>query len=137
MFCRKYVFVYFVPPQSRLYRDVPYFQQKNQKIMSDKKLGLKDTLRLAPKIALPKKEPNLEATDRMVQKLHAEEIVEPVVVAVVPQPIIEEVQPVNESRRITLDVPLDLYKQMKRRVFDDGVTLKKYILELVNHDLNP
>ena len=43
--------------------------------MTDKKLGLKDTLRLAPKIALPKKEPNVEATDRMVQKLHAEEVV--------------------------------------------------------------
>jgi predicted DNA binding CopG/RHH family protein len=105
--------------------------------MSDKKLGLKDTLRLAPKIALPKKEPNVEATDRMVQKLHEEEVVEPIVIAAVPQPIIEEMQPVTESRRITLDVPLDLYKQMKRRVFDDGVTLKKYILELVNHDLNP
>lgn len=107
--------------------------------MSDKKLGLKDTLRLAPKIAIPKKEPNVEATDRMVQKLHAEEILEPVVIPVVPQTIIAEEQPapVTESRRITLDVPLDLYKQMKRRVFDDGVTLKKYILELVNHDLNP
>ena len=105
--------------------------------MSDKKLGLKDTLRLAPKIALPKKEPNVEATDRMVQKLHEEEVVEPIVIAAVPQPIIEEVQPVTESRRITLDVPLDLYKQMKRRVFDDGVTLKKYILELDNHELNP
>ncbi len=105
--------------------------------MLDKKLGLKDTLRLAPKIALPKNEPNMEATDRMVQKLHAEEVVAPVAVTVVPQTIIEEVQPVTESRRITLDVPLDLYKQMKRRVFDDGVTLKKYILELVNQDLNP
>ena len=114
------------------------FLAKKSKIMSDKKLGLKDTLRLAPKIALPKKEPNVEATDRMVQKLHAEEVVEPIVVVpVVVQPIIEEVQPVNESRRITLDVPLELYKQMKRRVFDDGVTLKKYILELVDHDLNP
>ncbi len=105
--------------------------------MSDKKLGLKDTLRLAPKIALPKKEPNVEATDRMVQLLHAEEVVEPISLPVVPQTIVEEVQPVLESRRITLDVPLDLYKQMKRRVFDDGVTLKKYILELVNQDLNP
>ena len=106
--------------------------------MSDKKLGLKDTLRLAPKIALPKKEPNVEATDRMVQKLHAAEIVEPVIAPVVQKTIVEEEPaPVNESRRITLDVPLDLYKQMKRRVFDDGVTLKKYILELVNHDLNP
>ena len=107
--------------------------------MSEKKLGLKDTLRLAPKIALPKKEPNLEATDRMVQKIHAVEIIEPVVAPVEPVTIVEQQQsaPVTESRRITLDVPLDLYKQMKRRVFDDGVTLKKYILELVNHDLNP
>ena len=101
--------------------------------MSDKKIGLKDTLRLAPKIALPKNEPNVEATDRIVQKLHAEEIIinEPVVQT----EKVEEVAAVIESRRITLDVPLDLYKQMKRRVFDDGVTLKKYILELVREDL--
>ncbi len=105
--------------------------------MSDKKLGLKDTLRLAPKIALPKKEPNVEATDRMVQQLHDGEVKETVIEPIVPQTIVEEVQPTFESRRITLDVPLDLYKQMKRRVFDDGVTLKKYILTLVNQDLNP
>lgn len=106
--------------------------------MSDKKLGLKDTLRLAPKIALPKNEPNVEATDRMVQQLHPVETI----IAPVPAPVVEtivvEPEPVvvvTESRRITLDVPLDLYKQMKRRVFDDGVTLKKYILELVREDL--
>lgn len=110
--------------------------------MSDKKsnlkLGLKDTLRLAPKIALPKNEPNVEATDRMVQQLHAEEIIvppTPIVQTIVEIPQPESVAPVMESRRITLDVPLDLYKQMKRRVFDDGVTLKKYILELVREDL--
>jgi hypothetical protein len=107
--------------------------------MSSNKLGLKDTLRLAPKIALPKNEPNLEATDRMVQSLHANIIPEPEPIIVVP--VIEVVEKaveapiVMESRRITLDVPLDLYKQMKRRVFDDGVTLKKYILELVREDL--
>lgn len=102
--------------------------------MSDKKLGLKDTLRLAPKITLPKNEPNVEATDRIVQKIHAEIMTEPVVEAAPVAPI-EETPAVVESRRITLDVPLDLYKQMKRRVFDDGVTLKKYILELVREDL--
>ncbi|MBL7815952.1 MAG: hypothetical protein JNL70_13130 [Saprospiraceae bacterium] len=104
--------------------------------MSEKKLGLKDTLRLAPKITLPKNEPNVEATDRIVQKLHAEEVPQQ---TVLPEPIIEPVEEPTitvESRRITLDVPLDLYKQMKRRVFDDGVTLKKYILELVREDLN-
>ena len=78
--------------------------------MSDKKLGLANTLRLAPKIALPKNEPNVEATDRMVQKIHAEEIIAttPVVVERAVAPIIvEEPQPatVQESRRITLDVP--------------------------------
>ena len=108
--------------------------------MIDKKLGLKDTLRLAPKIALPKNEPNLEATDRMVQQLHAEEIIvppppPPVVNTIIAEPEPEPIAVVTESRRITLDVPLDLYKQMKRRVFDDGVTLKKYILELVREDL--
>lgn len=106
--------------------------------MSDKKLGLKDTLRLAPKIALPKNEPNVEATDRMVQQLHPVEVVvapQPIVQAIIVEPEPEPVVVVTESRRITLDVPLDLYKQMKRRVFDDGVTLKKYILELVREDL--
>jgi hypothetical protein len=104
--------------------------------MADKKIGLKDTLKLAPKVVLKKNEPNLEATERIVDKIHAESTLPPPL----PQPIAVVVEPepteTVEIRRITLDVPLDLYKQMKMKVFEDAVTLKKYILELVRQDLD-
>ena len=117
--------------------------------MADKKLGLKETMKLAPKVILKKNEPDMETAERIVEKLHREvaavqvvEVVEPtppppllpptpVVAAIIEEPI----EPAVESKRITLDVPLDLYSEMKMTVFKRGITLRKYVLEVVAKDL--
>ncbi len=91
--------------------------------MADKKLGLKETMKLAPRVELKKNEPDLQATEQIVEKLHRELTPEPEQVATV------------DMKRITLDVPIDLYKGMKMKVFDNGITLKRYILSLVAKDL--
>ena len=119
--------------------------------MADKKLGLKETMKLAPKVILKKNEPDMETAERIVEKLHREvaavqvvEVVEPtptpppppqppVVAAIIEEPA--EALPLVESKRITLDVPLDLYSEMKMTVFKRGITLRKYVLEVVAKDL--
>lgn len=126
--------------------------------MADKKLGLKETMKLAPKVVLKKNEPDMETTERIVEKLHREiapvetvEVVEavevidpipptlptspPVVAAAVAALVEEPTEALVESKRITLDVPLDLYREMKMTVFNRGITLRKYVLEVVAKDL--
>lgn len=89
--------------------------------MAEKKLGLKETMKLAPKLNLKKIEPDIQATEQIVEKLHRE-------------PEVEQIA-THDMKRITLDVPIDLYKGMKMKVFDNGITLKRYILDLVAKDL--
>ena len=118
--------------------------------MADKKLGLKETMKLAPKVILKKNEPDMETAERIVEKLHRDaeamgiiEVAEPTPTPPPPPPatpvvaaIIEEpTEPLVESKRITLDVPLDLYSEMKMTVFKRGITLRKYVLEVVAKDL--
>ena len=117
--------------------------------MADKKLGLKETMKLAPKVILKKNEPDMETAERIVEKLHREvatiqvvEIVEPTPPPPPPSPVVvpiveeaTESLPLVESKRITLDVPLDLYSEMKMTVFRRGITLRKYVLEVVAKDL--
>jgi hypothetical protein len=107
--------------------------------MADKKLGLKETMKLAPKVVLKKNEPDLQTTEQIVERLHRE-VIEPVktqqpTVAIVETPVEEPVETLVESKRITLDVPLDLYSAMKMTVFSRGITLRKYVLEVVAKDL--
>ena len=117
--------------------------------MADKKLGLKETMKLAPKVILKKNEPDMETAERIVEKLHRDaeamgiiEVAEPtpmpppppappVVAAIIEEPT----EPAVESKRITLDVPIDLYSAMKMTVFKRGITLRKYVLEVVAKDL--
>ena len=117
--------------------------------MADKKLGLKETMKLAPKVILKKNEPDMETAERIVEKLHRDaeaigvvEVAEPTPIPPTPLPppvvaaVVEEpTEPLVASKRITLDVPLDLYSEMKMTVFKRGITLRKYVLEVVAKDL--
>ena len=115
--------------------------------MADKKLGLKETMKLAPKVILKKNEPDMETAERIVEKLHRDaeamgiiEVAEPTPPPPPPTPVVaaiieEPTEPAVESKRITLDVPLDLYSEMKMTVFKRGITLRKYVLEVVAKDL--
>jgi hypothetical protein len=113
--------------------------------MADKKLGLKETMKLAPKVVLKKNEPDLQSNERIVEKLHravVEPSAESIVAPIAQQPLVVEMpaeeEPVEvlvESKRITLDVPIELYSAMKMKVFSKGITLRKYVLDVVAKDL--
>ena len=101
--------------------------------MADKNLGLKSTLRLAPKVELKKSEPNPLVTEQLANALHNEPIPAPIArVAAEPTPTQE---PVVETKRITLDIPVDLYRDLKMNVFDKSITLRRYLLDLIAKDL--
>jgi hypothetical protein len=108
--------------------------------MADKNLGLKSTLRLAPKVELKKSEPNALVTEQLVNAIHNEP--EPTPIAVVAEPIPQTIptpvptpDPVVETKRITLDIPVDLYRDLKMNVFDKSITLRRYLLDLIAKDL--
>lgn len=76
--------------------------------------GLKDAVQLAEKIQLKKSEKNIETTEKAVQKLHSGNI---------------------SNKRITIDFPDELYTEMKMKTFKERITLRKYILSLVQKDV--
>ena len=82
--------------------------------MAKKSNSLKDTLKLQPKTPVKRVVPDLEKTEKAVQKIHS---------------------PQGRVKRITIDVPVDLHGELKIKTFKSGITIKKYILGLVREDL--
>ena len=72
---------------------------------------------LSPKVAVGKKEKNVELVEAATQRIH-----EPITT--------------NTTKRITIDVPMDIYPALKSHVFKEGLTLKDYLLRLVQLDLD-
>jgi hypothetical protein len=126
--------------------------------MAKKELNF-NKLGLPPKANIIKKDdaatPNIE---KAIEKIHGEAIKvapvvvpkpEPIVVAA-PTPVvvapkadkptaskavvveIEEMMPV---KKISMDLPLDVYKYLKINSFDQAVTMKDYVLKLIEADM--
>ena len=98
----------------------------------EKNLGLKNTMRLAPKVEFKKSETNPQITEQMANAIHNE--VEPTPPPVV-APTVTDTPPPVETKRITLDIPVDIYRDLKMAVFDRSITLRRYLLDLISKDL--
>ena len=71
-------------------------------------------------------------SDEVIKKIHPE------VAAASPKSTpakIKEVIPSEPTKRVTLDIPVSLHKQIKMHVFELETTMKKYFLELAEKDL--
>ncbi|MFK7775393.1 MAG: hypothetical protein AB8F94_24850 [Saprospiraceae bacterium] len=71
-------------------------------------------------------------SDEVIKKIHPE------VVSATPEatPVkVKEVVPQEPTKRVTLDIPVSLHKQIKMHVFELETTMKKYFLELAKKDL--
>jgi len=83
-----------------------------------KKTGLSDTLTLGKKkINTLKSQPakdivEVEKVEKAIDKIH------------------------DKNVRVSVDVPKDLYKKLKIRTANDGITNRDYILSLMRGDLN-
>lgn len=89
-----------------------------------KSFGLKDTLNknkkkkdasLAKKVELPKTDIELTKVSNEVNELHEEK---------------------KKKVRITVDLPNDLYIEMKMRTVQQRTTVRKYVWKLIEEDLN-
>ena len=98
----------------------------------EKNLGLKNTMRLAPKIEFKKTAPDPHATEQLTNAIHSEPVPTPIPVAV--PPVIETPIAID-TKRITLDIPVDIYRDLKMAVFDKSITLRRYLLDLIAKDL--
>ena len=69
-------------------------------------------------------------SDEVVKKIHPE------VAANTSSPAKVKVKtPSEPTKRVTLDIPVSLHKQIKMHVFGLETTMKKYFLELAEKDL--
>lgn len=82
--------------------------------MAKDRLGLKDTLGLSPKVKVKKTEVDIDKTEKAVKQIHSEN---------------------NGLTRITVDMDKALHKLVKRKLLDDELTLRDYILKLIKQDL--
>lgn len=70
-----------------------------------------------------------EAVDAVVEKIHQ------------PEPVVQPVQvqtPREEkvrTKRVTLDIPIPLHAEIRKKTFDMGITMKKYFLDLAQEHL--
>ena len=81
--------------------------------MAKKKLGLKNTLGLSPRVPIKKSDINIEETERAVKEIHSTK---------------------EETKRVTIDMPIDLFKSMKIKIVGER-TARDYILGLIRSDL--
>ena len=82
--------------------------------MAKQRLGLKNTLGLSPKVKIKKLDVDVEQTEKAVKVIHSTR---------------------EETRRVTIDMPVDLFKSMKIKIIGER-TARDYILELINNDLH-
>ncbi|MDQ1088778.1 MULTISPECIES: hypothetical protein [unclassified Siphonobacter] len=83
--------------------------------MAKESVGLKGTLGLAPKIAVKSSTIDIDKTEKDVKNIHSTKI---------------------ELTRISVDMPKALFKKMKIKVAEDEMTVRDYVLKLIEEDLN-
>jgi hypothetical protein len=97
-----------------------------------------ETVKVAP-VAEPKPEPIVVATPTPV----VEEVIVPTPVAVAPKAdkptaskaVAVEIEEMMPVKKISMDLPLDVYKYLKINSFDQAVTMKDYVLKLIEADM--
>lgn len=91
-------------------------------------------------LSLGKKRPIKKATAASSKKVDSDEVVKKIHPETAAAAKASSVQPKEESpqeptKRITLDIPVSLHKQIKMHVFGLETTMKKYFLDLAAKDL--
>lgn len=82
-------------------------------------------LQLGSKKSIRKpKEEKQTVADVAVQKIHQQPEVKPSVV-----------KEKERTKRVTLDIPISLHAEIRKKTFDMGITMKKYFLDLAKEDL--
>jgi len=113
-----------------------------------KKNNKEEEVKLAPKIPLKKRTRDLEEVKTKVEKIHADEVKKPVVKkeakkVTQPEPVTEPTpkprkpKVVEKSRmvRMTIDTPEEMHLQLKIKSIQSRMSMRDYVLRLIEKDL--
>ena len=112
--------------------------------MAKKKFNISSTLnknqetKLAEKIPLKKTSKDLDTVKEKVEQIHPEEEtnpiqeVKPIVVKSTPKPVVIKKE---KLVRMTIDTPESMHKKLKIKSVERGISLRDYILKLIEKEL--
>ncbi|TDB58536.1 hypothetical protein [Arundinibacter roseus] len=83
--------------------------------MAKEKLGLKETLGLSPRQNIKKTVIDVEKTEKAVKELHS--------------------TGKKEITRLSVDIDKELFKKMKVKLAQEGMTVRDYVLSLIEADI--
>lgn len=78
--------------------------------------GLADTVGLGKKVSLKKSEVSIDEVEAVTKKIHK------------PQAKIQQ-------KKMTIEIPEEIYRKVKIKVAQDGIKIKEYITQLILRDL--
>lgn len=100
----------------------------------DKKIDYSKLTLGSKKRTVKKKLETPEQIDEVVRKIHQPTKATP------PPPVTPPPPPAKKERvrtkRVTLDIPIPLHAEIRKKTFDMGITMKKYFLDLAQQHLN-
>lgn len=97
----------------------------------DKKIDYSKLTLGAKKRPVKKKIETPEEIDAVVRQIHEPTTTNPIT----PSPVKTPPKKVP-TKRVTLDIPIPLHAEIRKKTFDMGITMKKYFLDLAQKHLN-
>lgn len=99
----------------------------------DKKIDYSKLTLGSKKRTVKKKIEKPEIIDEVVRKIHKSPTTTPPI-STSPKPTPTKKKPVP-TKRVTLDIPIPLHAEIRKKTFDMGITMKKYFLDLAKKHL--
>jgi hypothetical protein len=87
-----------------------------------------------PQLVAPSSSNTQTILAKAVENIH--KAPEPVAVVVEPEPTPEPVKSVIDIKKVSMDLPMDMYKAVKFYSFETGVSMKDYIARLIKADMD-
>lgn len=83
--------------------------------MAKERIGLKNTLGLSPKQSIAKTHIDVEKTEKAVNDIHSDGK--------------------KDTTRLSIDMNRVLFKRMKVKLAQEGITVREYVLSLIESDI--
>lgn len=102
----------------------------------DKKIDYSKLTLGSKKRTVKKKLETPEQIDEVVRKIHQPTKATPPPPPVTPPPPPPVKKERVRTKRVTLDIPIPLHAEIRKKTFDMGISMKKYFLDLAQQHLN-
>jgi hypothetical protein len=89
-----------------------------------------------PQIVAPSGNNTQTILAKAVEDIHKSPEPEPVAIVVEAEPTPEPVKSPVDIKKVSMDLPMDLYKAVKFYSFESGISMKDYIAQLIKADMD-